>query len=92
MLNKTVLESVKKELKMKDSHSVSMVTKRLPEPGYSRLPTVLSIFPISRSRWYAAIQTGHIKRPVKMCECTAAWSNEYLNGLLDRIENGEQIV
>ena len=54
-------------------------SKRLPVSGYSRLPTVLSIFPISRSRWYAAIQTGHIERPVKIGERTAAWSNEYLN-------------
>lgn len=77
---------------MTESPPATMVTKRLPEPGYSRLPTVLSIFPISRSRWYAAIQAGHIERPVKISERTAAWSNEYLNGLLDRIDNGEQIV
>ena len=77
---------------MKERRRELTRSKRLPVSGYSRLPTVLSIFPISRSRWYAAIQTGHIERPVKIGERTAAWSNEYLNRLLDRIDNGEQIV
>ena len=65
---------------------------RLPVPGYSRLPAILTIFPISRSRWYAAIQSGHIQPPVKLGERTAAWPNDYLNQLLDRLDAGEQIV
>ena len=64
----------------------------LQVPGYSRIREVLAIFPVSRSRWYAAIADGRISRPTKLGERTAAWSNAYLNELLARLEAGERIL
>ena len=68
-----------------------MMHKRLPEPGYSRVKTILDIFPISRSRWYAAIKAGRIEPPTKLSERMSAWPNGYLNQLLVKLESGEQL-
>ena len=69
-----------------------MDTVFLPEPGYSRLKTILRIFPISRSRWYAAISEGRIDAPVRIGPNSVAWSNQYINGLLRRVARGERIL
>ena len=65
---------------------------RLPVPGYSRVREILDVFPVSRSRWYAAIANGRIAPPTKLGERTAAWPNAYLNDLLARLEAGERIL
>lgn len=65
---------------------------RLPVPGYSRVSKILTIFPVSRSGWYAAISQGRIKPPTKLGERTSAWDNVYINQLLTRLEAGERIL
>lgn len=65
---------------------------RLPVPGFSRVKEILAVFPISRSRWYAAVADGRIEPPTKLGERTAAWPNSYLNELLARLEAGERIL
>ena len=65
---------------------------RLPEPGYSRLKDILAIFSGSSSSWYAAIENGRIKPATKLAARTAAWSNAYLNELLDQLEEGKPIL
>ena len=69
-----------------------MAKSRLPVPGYSRVSVILTIFPVSRSRWYAAVSEGRIQPPTKLGERTAAWPNDYLNELLARLEAGERIL
>ena len=65
--------------------------KRLPEPGYTRVKTILEIFPISRSRWYAAVKDGHIQKPIKISQRAAVWPNNYLNELLTKLEAGHRL-
>jgi predicted DNA-binding transcriptional regulator AlpA len=67
-------------------------SNRLPVPGYSRVREILDVFPVSRSRWYAAVAEGRIAPPTKLGVRTAAWSNAYLNELLTRLEAGERIL
>ncbi|MBK8959867.1 MAG: transcriptional regulator [Proteobacteria bacterium] len=67
-------------------------SNRLPVPGYSRVRDILEVFPVSRSRWYAAIAEGRIAPPTKLGARTAAWPNVYLNELLTRLEAGERIL
>ncbi len=69
-----------------------MQINHLPVPGYSRLRDVLAVIPVSRSAWYAAIAKGRVLPATKLGARTAAWSNAYLNELLDRIEAGERVL
>ena len=71
---------------------MTLQLNRLPIPGYSRVSAILEIFPISRSRWYAGVADGHIKKPTKLGPRTSAWDNAYLNSLLDRLDAGERIL
>ena len=38
----------------------------LPETGYVRLSTVLAVFPISKSTWWAGIKEGRYPPPIKL--------------------------
>lgn len=62
----------------------------LPEPGYTRLPDVLKIFPISRSLWYAGVKSGVYPRPVKLSAGSVAWRNADLNRLLRDLDNAAE--
>ena len=66
--------------------------KRLPEPGYTRLKDILTLFGVSRSSWYAAIEKGRIEPGTKLSARTVAWPNSYLNRLLDQLEEGKRIL
>ena len=56
----------------------------LPETGFIRLPTVLSIIPISKSSLYAGIKKGIYPPPVKLSERTSAWKVEDIRNLINR--------
>lgn len=38
-----------------------------------RLPTVLSIIPVSRASWYRGIASGRYPSPVKLSDRVSAW-------------------
>jgi predicted DNA-binding transcriptional regulator AlpA len=46
---------------------------RLPDEGFVRLPTILAIFPIGKSSWWAGIKAGRYPRPVKLGPRVTAW-------------------
>jgi prophage regulatory protein len=46
---------------------------KLPQTGFVRLPVVLSVFPVSRSAWWAGIKAGRYPRGVKLSERCTAW-------------------
>jgi prophage regulatory protein len=54
----------------------------LPETGYIRLPTVLAIFPVSRSTWWAGVKSGRFPQPVKLSPRCTAWRAEDISSLL----------
>lgn len=57
-------------------------TTSLPETGFIRLPLVLSVFPASRSAFYAGIKKGIYPAPVKLSERTSAWRVEDIRTLI----------
>lgn len=57
----------------------------LPETGFVRLPVVLSVFPISRTRWWAGVKSGKYPKPVKLAERTTAWHVDDIRALLETI-------
>lgn len=54
----------------------------LPETGFVRLPQILAVFPISRSSWYAGIQTGRFPRPHRLGPRTSAWAVHEIRALM----------
>jgi prophage regulatory protein len=54
----------------------------LPETGYVRLPIVLHYFPVSKSTWWAGIQSGRYPRGIKLSERCTAWRAEDIHALL----------
>ena len=52
-----------------------MLSQSLPEAGFVRLPTVLSLIPVSRSTWWAGIRSGRFPAPVRNGRVTM-WSAE----------------
>lgn len=45
----------------------------LPDEALVRLPTVLSLYPIGRSTWWAGVKQGKYPQPVKLGANTTAW-------------------
>lgn len=57
----------------------------LPEVGFVRLPTVLSVFPISASAWWQGIKDGRYPRGVKLSSRTTAWRAEDIRALINSL-------
>jgi prophage regulatory protein len=51
----------------------------LPEPGLSRVPTVVEVFGLSRSTIYRLAAQGKFPSPIKISERASAWKNSDLN-------------
>lgn len=54
----------------------------LPITGYVRLPTVLKVYPVSKSTWWAGIKTGKYPAGVKLSERVTAWKVEDIRALI----------
>lgn len=59
-------------------------TRGLPETGFVRLPTILSVFPIGRSTWWAGVKSGRYPAPVKLSERVTCWRAADIRALLDQ--------
>jgi predicted DNA-binding transcriptional regulator AlpA len=69
------------------SHAV-LSQKVLPDSGFVRLPTILAVFPVSRSTWWAGVQSGKYPQSVKLSERVTAWRAEDIRSLLDSFSEG----
>lgn len=54
----------------------------LPQTGFIRLNTVLAVYPVSRSSWYAGIKTGRYPQGVKIGLKTTAYRVEDIRALI----------
>jgi prophage regulatory protein len=61
----------------------------LPSEGYVRLPTVLRVFPVGRSSWWAGIKTGRYPQPRKLSERCTAWDVRDIRRLLAKIASAQ---
>lgn len=55
----------------------------LPQTGFVRLPVVLSVYPVSKSTWWAGIKSGRFPAGVKLSESTTAWRVEEIRKLIE---------
>ena len=60
----------------------------LPEVGYVRLSTILQVFPVGRSSWWAGVKSGKYPASVKIGENTTAWKAEDIRALVVRLAMG----
>ncbi|MFC7300599.1 helix-turn-helix transcriptional regulator [Cognatiluteimonas weifangensis] len=60
-----------------------MQHRLLPETGFLRLPQVLSLYPVSKSTWWAGVKAGRYPAPVKLGERCTAWRAEDVRALID---------
>lgn len=63
-----------------------MHNRILPETGFIRLPTILNIFPVSKSTWWAGVKKGRYPQPVKLGPKITAWRVEDIRALIDTFE------
>lgn len=62
----------------------------LPEAGFVRLPTILALFPISKSAWWDGVRQGKYPQPVKLSERTTAWRVSDIRQLLEAVSAGSK--
>jgi predicted DNA-binding transcriptional regulator AlpA len=55
----------------------------LPEIGYVRLPTILIVYPVSKSTWWAGVKSGKYPQSVKLGPRITAWRVADIRKLLD---------
>ena len=58
----------------------------LPETGFVRLSTVLQVFPVSRSTWWAGVKSSKYPAPVKLGPNTTAWDVASIRALLAKFQ------
>ena len=57
----------------------------LPDTGFVRLPTILRVYPVSRSTWWDMVRDGRAPAPVKLTERCTAWRAEDIRALIERM-------
>mgnify|MGYP006298089125 CR=1 FL=1 len=61
------------------------VAHPLPDAGLVRLPSILAIYPISRTGLYNKINAGEFPAPVKLGPRTSAWRVEDVREALAKL-------
>jgi len=54
--------------------------------GFMRLPQVLAVFPISKTKWWAGVRAGQYPRSVKLGTRVTAWRTRDIAALLASFE------
>src|SRR5436190_14575860 len=57
----------------------------IPNEGYMRLPAILSVFPVSRSTWWAGINAGRFPKGFKLGPRITAWKVEDIRKLIETL-------
>lgn len=57
----------------------------LPAQGFVRLAIVLTLFPVSKSSWFAGIKAGIYPQPVKLGPRMSAYRVEDIKALIERL-------
>jgi predicted DNA-binding transcriptional regulator AlpA len=67
----------------KPKRRAHVYARELPEHGYVRLETVLTVFPVGRSTWWKGIKAGRFPAAVKLGPRTTAWRVEDIRALIE---------
>lgn len=61
----------------------------LPETGFLRLPAVLALIGLGRTRWLNGVKAGEFPAPVRLTKRAVAWRAEDVKNLIDRLGSGQ---
>jgi predicted DNA-binding transcriptional regulator AlpA len=61
-----------------------------PETGFVRLPTILQVFPVSRSAWWQGVKDGRYPGAIKLGPRTTAWDVAEIRRLLEVTKDRRQ--
>jgi predicted DNA-binding transcriptional regulator AlpA len=59
-----------------------MKQNALPETGFVRLSTILKVFPVSKSMWWAGVKDGRFPKAIKLSKKITAWRVEDIQALI----------
>src|SRR5688572_28465451 len=62
----------------------------LPNVGFVRLSTILAVYPVGRSTWWAGVKTGRFPAPVKLGPRVTAWPVEAIRELIEGHQAGDE--
>ena len=86
--NPSALARVRKAVKKKKTDAPGKkVAINLDLPGFQRLDSVLTIYPVSRAAWYAGIAEGRYPAGIQIGKRSVAWSNASLKTLIEDVSN-----
>lgn len=57
------------------------------QTGFYRLPTILKLYPVSKSTWWQGVKDGIYPQPVKLSSRTTAWRVEDIHTLIQGVDN-----
>jgi prophage regulatory protein len=63
---------------------MSRMQKSLPDIGYVRIDTVLSVIPVSKSTWWAWVASGKAPQPLKLSPGVTVWRAEDIRELINQ--------
>jgi predicted DNA-binding transcriptional regulator AlpA len=81
-------KSLNTEYKRREAQEIQMTiapATPLPQTGFVRLPKVLSIYPVSKSTWWAGIKSGKYPAGIKLSERVTAWRVEDIHALISQL-------
>ena len=70
-------------------HKTTTQAATLPEAGFVRLSTILQVFPVGRSTFWAKVKTGEYPQPIKLGANTTAWRVEEIRALIAKHQKFE---
>ena len=56
----------------------------LPDDAFVRLPTVLAVYPVGRSTWWAGVKNGKYPAPIKLGANISAWRAGQIRQLIQQ--------
>ena len=74
---------------IKPKKSITYTPKPIPEIGFMLLPSVLAVYPVGRTSWYAGVAAGKYPQPVRLSQRKVAWRAEDIRELIAKTEAGE---
>lgn len=63
-----------------------------PRAGFLRLPQVLEIIPVSRSRWYSGVKSGEFPAPIRISANISVWRAAEIQALVERLGDGNRVA
>ena len=60
-------------------------------PRLLRLRQVLSLYPVSRSRWWDGVRHGEYPRPIRLSKRTTAWREQDVLDLIRRVTEARDV-